>query len=256
LKTTFTQSKDGANIVFDTKYFDSKLGMKISLINKDGNVVSGTSLLGLYYEIDGTEYYPNIDGTTRIKIADKVGNVQTWLKINTANANIATGNYTLRIESYGSPDGIYYGLKSSSKLDIPLYIINEIYGLDITMNGKDLVVDGKTGKNLDNTNIEQFDINYNSGLTKPNLHMKLYRRDYSSEYSTSYNLVNLTDYVSTPLIKTKNDKEYLVVDNPNATSTLYLTMKDTLITGTYKLEFILYDDATPIGTVEKYIIIK
>ena len=86
--------------------------------------------------------------------------------------------------------------------------------------------------------------------------MKLYRRNYDTEYDTNYTLVDLKDYVSSALFTTSVDKEYLVVDNPNANSTMTLIMKNNLITGTYKLEFILYDGDSSIGTIEKYIIIK
>ena len=38
--------------VIDTQYFNSKLGVQISIINKDGNTLSGTDLVGTYYEMD------------------------------------------------------------------------------------------------------------------------------------------------------------------------------------------------------------
>jgi hypothetical protein len=256
LKTSYTESKVGNNTVYDTRYFDSKLGIKISLINSSNEVITGTSLLGLYYDIDGIHYTPNIDGTTRIKIADKVGNVETWIGVYTENANIATGQYNLRIESFGSPDGIYYGLTSSDYVDIPVYIVNEIYGLDVKTPDKSLIIDGSTGKNLDNSNNLTYTINYNSGLTNPNIHVKLYRRNYTSEYDTTYTLVDLANYVSSALFTTSVDKEYLVVENPNTTNNMTLIMKSGLPTGTYKVQFILYDGKASIGTIEKYIIIK
>ena len=219
-------------------------------------MVTGTSLMGLYYEINGVKYYPNIDGTTRIKIADKVGNVQDWIKFDTSNANIPTGQYKIRIESFGSPDGIYYGLTSSDYVDIPVYIINEIYGLDITTADTSLLIDATTGKNMAGDTSNVYNINYNSGLANPNIHMRLYRRDYDIVYDTTYTLVDLKDYVTNNLEQTTTDKEYLVVDNPNTTTSVGFSMKTNLMSGTYKLQFILYDGTTAIGTVDKYIIIK
>lgn len=254
--TSYTQSKVGSNTVYDTKYFDSKLGLKLSLIDNNGNIVTGTSLMGLYYEIDGIEYHPNLDGTTRIKIADKVGNTETWIRVVTQNANIATGNYKLRIESFGSPDGIYYGLTASDTYDVSLYIINEIYGLDITTTDQEKIIDGTTGKTLNNASSIKFNINYNSGLANPHIDMKLYRRNYDTVYSTNYTLVDLQDYVTSSLIPTGTPKEYLVIDNPNTNTSLVLILKNNLQTGTYRLDFILLDGTTVIGTVEKYIIIK
>jgi hypothetical protein len=256
LSTTYTQTKVGSDTVYDTKYFDSKLGIKISLIDNNNNVVTGTSLLGLYYVIDGVEYHPSIDGTTRIKLADRVGNTQNWIKIYTNNANLATGQYKVKVEAYGSPDGIYYGLTAAGSKDFPLYIVNEIYGLDITTDDNSLIIYHDTGFTLNKTNHITYNINYNSGLTNPHLDMKLYRRKYDTIYDTNYELVDLHNYVTNALISTSTTNEYLVVDNPNTSTTLGLDFKDNLQTGTYKMEFILYDGDSVIGSIIKYMIIK
>ena len=256
LKTEYTQANINGVTISDTLYADYKLGIKINLINSNGDIVSGTSLIGLYYEINGIKYAPNIDGTTRIKVSDKVGNLQSWIKLVTGNSNIATGNYTIRIEAFGSSDGIYYGLSTSAVKEIPIYIINEIYGLDINTTAESMVIDSKTGLSLDKTNIVTYSIKYNSGLESPNIHMRLYRRRYDEIYSTDYELVDLGDYVNNTLFGTNKDKEYLMVNNPNEESELKLMFKDNLLNGTYRLEFILYDDNTEIGSIDKYIIIK
>lgn len=253
---TFTQQRNGTNIIFDTEAFDSKLGIKLSLISPTGEVVSGTSLLGLYYEIDGKKYYPNIDGTTRIKLADKVSNYEEWIKIHTGNSKLGTGTYKLRIESYSSIDGIYYGLTPSDTYELDLNIINEIYGLDVNTDEKNLVIDKTTGNSLNNTNEVTYNINYDSGLNNPNIKIKLYRRKYDEIYDTNYELVDLKDYISNDLTSTNTDKMYLLISNPKKENSFTFTYKTNLKTGTYKLEFILYDNDTEIGSVDKYIVIK
>lgn len=257
LETAYTQSKSGSTIINDTKLLDYKLGIKISLIDENGNAVSGTSMMGLYYEIDGNKYYPNLDGTTRIKISEKIGNVKTWITINTANSNIPTGSYTLKIDSYGSPDGIYYGLNPSDTLEIPINYINEKYGLDIKIDNKDLIINKETGTNIDGNSTLEFTIKYNSVFENPSLNMKLYRRSYNEVYDTNYELVDLQEYLDMTLIKKNDsDNEYIVSSNPSDNTKLRLDLKNNLLNGTYKLEFILYDNNSKIGTVEKYIIIK
>lgn len=257
LETEYTQSKSGSTIINDTKLLDSKLGIKISLIDENGKAVSGTSLMGLYYEIDGEKHYPNLDGTVRIKIAEKIGNVKTWITVHTENSNIPTGAYTVRIDSYGSPDGIYYGLNPSDTLEIPINYVNEKYGLDIQIDSKDLIINKETGANIDGNNILEFTIKYNSVFENPSLDMKLYRRSYNEVYDTNYELVNLQDYLDMTLIeKTGIENEYVVSNNPSDNAKLRLALKQGLLNGTYKLEFILYDNDSKIGTVEKYIIIK
>ena len=257
LETAYTQSKSGSTIINDTKILDYKLGIKISLIDQNGNAVSGTSMMGLYYEIDGNKYYPNLDGTTRIKISEKIGNVKTWITVNTANSNIPTGSYTLKIDSYGSPDGVYYGLNASDTLEIPINYINEKYGLDIKIDNKDLIINKETGTNIDGNSTLEFTIKYNSVFENPSLNMKLYRRSYNEVYDTNYELVDLQEYLDMTLIKKNDsDNEYIVSSNPSDNTKLRLDLKNKLLNGTYKLEFILYDNNSKIGTVEKYIIIK
>lgn len=257
LITEYTQSKSGSTIINDTKLIDSKLGIKISLIDSNGKIVSGTSLMGLYYELDGQKYYPDLSGVTRIKIAEKVGNVQSWLKVDTANSNIPTGSYTIKIETYGSPDGIYFGLIPSDVLEIPIEYINEKYGLDIQISNEDLIINKETGTNIDGSNILNFIIKYNSVFTNPSLDMKLYRRNYNEVYDTNYELVDLQDYLDMTLTpKDGKEKEYIVSSIPSNNQSLRLSLKQNLLNGTYKLEFILYDNDSKIETIEKYIIIK
>ena len=252
----YTQSQTAGVVVYDTHLFDQKLGIKLSLINSEGEVVTGTSLLGLYYSIGDVKYYPNIDGTTRIKIADRVDSVEKWIVLNTSTSKLATGNYKIRIESFGSPDGIYYGLNSSDVVELDIEIINEIYGLDATVDPEEMVIKGETGLNAKETNEIKYTFNYNSGLTNPSIHLKMYRRDYNEEISTEYHLVDAADYFESTLTSTNVEKEYIIVDNPTDLCTYTFETVEGLLTGTYKLEFILYDNDSPIGSIDKYIIIK
>ena len=119
-----------------------------------------------------------------------------------------------------------------------------------------MVIDHETGLNQNEENVLTYSLEYNSAITNPHLRLKLYRRDYTSEYDTTFTEVNLLDYISNELSTTNVLNEYLVVDDPNETEEIELEFKDNLITGTYKLEFILCDENTKIGIVEKYIIIK
>ena len=246
----------GSTVIYDTHYFDSKLGIKISLINEDDEVVTGTTLLGLYYEIDGVRYYPNIDGSARIKIADKVDSAEKWVIVNTGTSTIASGNYTLRFESIGSPDGIYYGLESSDTKDFEIEIVNEIYGLDIHTTAEEMIIDALTGNNANGEPTITYNIEYNSGLTNPSIRFKMYRRNYESIDDTTYSLINAQDYFDNSLNTTSNQYEYRLISNPNETTEITLNLNSELVTGTYKMQFILYDDNSPIGTVDKYIIIK
>lgn len=262
LTIDYTQSTVGSVTVYDTHYFDSKLGIKISLINDQGNVVTGTTLLGLNYGIydpnnDTTlRYDPNIDGTTRIKIADKVDSAEKWVIVNTGTSAIATGNYKLRIESFGSPDGIYYGLTASDMIEFNIEIINEIYGLDVSTTPEEMSINSETGKNENGENSIGYTVFYNSGLTQPNIRFKLYRRNYNNIDDTSYSLVDAQDYFSTVLDASPNEKEYILRDEPDEEFNVEFETNEDLVSGTYKMVFELYDNTALIGTVDKYFIIK
>ena len=89
--TEFTQTIVDSKTIYDTQYFDQKLGIKISIYDINGNQLGLDSLFGVNFELDGNLYYPRVDGTTRICIADKVTNVLAKLKMNTIdNTTLAT----------------------------------------------------------------------------------------------------------------------------------------------------------------------
>ena len=252
----YTQGSVGSTVIYDTHYFDSKLGIKISLLNSDGDVVTGTTLLGLYYVIDEVRYDPNIDGTTRIKIADKVDDAEKWIIVNTGTSAIASGTYTLRFESFGSPDGIYYGLESSDHVDFTIEIVNEIYGLNVETTAEEMSINKDTGLNENGSNSIGYTVKYNSGLQNPNIRFKLYRRNYNTIDDTTYSLVDAADYFTDELVSTTNEKEYLINSEPDEEFTTEFTTGENLMSGTYKMQFILYDDDAVIGSVDKYFIIK
>lgn len=105
VETKFNQAVIDSRTVYDTSFFDKKLGIKISIYDIDGNKLSLDSLFGINFELDNKKYYPRVDGTTRICLADKVTDVLSEIKINTEeNSNLPTGDYKIVIESFGSPD--------------------------------------------------------------------------------------------------------------------------------------------------------
>ncbi len=295
--TNYDVTIRGGSRVHDTRFFDKKLGTKLTFYyqndDDEWDVVKGSELLGLYFELDGIKYYPSADGTTRIKIADLVSNATSAIKIGTENCSIDSNRYRIKVESFGSADGMYYGIEASDYAYVYLEIINDVYGLDVSIEPQQAVIDTSTGKVLEG-NIENigyiaaeehklnFTVDYLSGLARPYITISLYRRMYDNVYDNSYEKVDLQDYVvetlETPIeadrtvYSTEEDAEYLdsikqfeyeykafdtakiasVVgdDNTNSVSftDLELTLKDTLKTGTYKVEFMLYDTYPDVAT--------
>ena len=256
INTNFIQQKILSDTIIDTNYYDQQLGIKLSIFDSYGNKITSSSLLGIYFENNGIIYYPRDNGETRIKIAERVANVSSKIKVHAENSSLAGGDYTIVIESFGSPDGVYYGLESSDTLRLNLKVMDTIYGLTISIPENCLFWNKETGKNLNDSNALLATIAYESGLNNPNLRIKLYRRDYSEIYSTTYNEVNFGDYFTNEFTRVGTTNEYVLSDNPVASLTYFLYMDDNLISGTYKLEIRLYDENTFIGEVYRYIIIK
>ena len=265
IETKFQQVIVDSRTVYDTKYFDQKLGIKISIYDINNNKLSLDSLFGINFELDGIKYYPRVDGTTRICIADKVTDVLAKIKINTEeNSTIATGDYKIVIESFGSPDGIYYGLEASDKAEIDIRIINSAYGLKVTSSDISKIIDGETGTLEDGNNKILMQVGYESVLENPNITISLHRRKYDETYSQEYEVVDLKDYITTPLNlahensenKEKYQYEYEFSNSPTGSQNHYLMLKSNLVTGTYKVVYKLYDGENYVGEAYEYIIIK
>ena len=255
--TDFTQTIVNSKTVYDTQYFDKKLGIKISIYDNNGNRLNNDSLLGVNFELDGKLYYPRIDGTTRINIAEKVTDVLAKIKMNTQNnTTLATGDYKIKIESFGSSDGIYYGLTASDQIALDVRIINSSYGLKVTTDDECKIVNKDTSLNKRGNDTLVSKIEYSSGLANPNIRVALYRRDYSEIYSQKYELVDLREFIRDYIIETTTKKEYLVTSAPNSEINFQAKMKENLKSGTYKLVFKLYDDDAFVGEAYDYIVIK
>lgn len=251
------QTLANASTVYDTDYLTSKMGIKITIHDSYGNQLTSDSLLGMYFQYDGRNYYPRIDGSVRIKIADKVSNVLSKIKIVTNNNTaLATGDYTIKVESFGSPDGIYYGLETSDSTEVNIRIINGIYGLKVTTDDEAKIIDKTTGNTLKDYNALITKVEYSSLLAEPNIVVELQRRNYDETYSMQYETVDFEEYFSNKYKEGHKGNEYLVIENPLETHTLYLYFKENLKTGTYKIIFKLYDGDTFIGEVYEYFVIK
>lgn len=256
VNTDFIQQKINSDTIYDTNYFDHKLGIKLSIYDEDGKQVQGSDLLGVTFIYNGINYYPRIDGTIRFKLAETVAKVSSKIKIDTKNSNLSSGDYTIKIESFHSPDGIYYGLVSSDYVLLPIKIINSIYGLSASINDEQVIIDKTTGKHLLDSNVLTLTLGYSSGLDNPNVRISLYRRKYEEIYQFDYEIVDFKNYFANEFTETSKEYEYLLTSNPTDQSVFYLSLKENLISGTYRIVLSLYDGESFIGDVYQYIVIK
>ncbi len=256
LTADFTQPIVSSLPITDTTYFNKKMGIKISIYDEEGNKLNNSSLLGLTYEYNNKTYYPRMDGSVRIAVADKVANWYGKIKVDTKNLNLSSGNYKFVIEAFGSSDGIYYGASPDSKVTIDFKIVDSVYGLNVKLPDDEVIIAKKEGVSSKNTNALDFDTGYSSSLENPNIRVSLYRRLYNDVYGTDYEKVSLDDYITNRLTKIGDDYDYMFIDDPNSTSKKTLYLKSSLRSGTYKFVFSLYDSDNFIGNSETYVIIK
>lgn len=252
----FNQSDENSPTrIVDTTYYEQKLGLKISFIDPLGHQVNGVDLMGTSFTLDGETYYARSDGTLRIKVADRVANAYANIKINTENSSLISGVYTIKVEGFYSTDGIYFGTTPNSVDTITFRFMNELYGLKATIPENELIFDSVSGINDNNTNELNVSIDYSGAIINPNIKVSLYRRSYEDAYDMNYNSVDIADYVTNELEEYQTNI-YNLIDEVTATNTYKFEMGSNLVTGTYKLEFRLYDDTSYVGNVVKYIIIK
>lgn len=254
VKSNFIQKTVNGNIVIDTNYQQYKPGLKITMLDSQNRRLTGPSLIGIFYKLDGKTYYPRFDGTVRINTADRVANVSSNIIINTIGSNLASGNYKILIESFSSYDGIYYGLNSSDTQILDISVKNTIYGLKVDVPKEEIIIE-KDKNILGNNNIN-LNIQYESGLSNPSLRVALERRDYKTIYSSNYSRVNFKDYFSNNYANTNVENIYLMTNSLSSNMKFVLNLKNNLVTGTYKLRIMLYDNNVYIGEDSKYIIIK
>ena len=246
------------NRIIDTTYYEQKLGLKISFFDERGNQINGVDLMGTSLTLDGNNYYARSDGTIRFKIADKVANSYSNIKINTTNSSLSSGNYTIRVETFYSVDGIYFGTEPVDYDEVTFRLMSRTYGLESIINPGELIINKINGKNDLGNNNMNITINYSGALINPNIKVAMYRRNYNEIYDNTYSLVDIKDYVSNELVLyNSNNKIYDLLSNITDSNNYILNIKDsTLKTGTYKLEFRLYDGTAYVGDVIKYIVIK
>lgn len=249
------KEKNGVKVK-DTTFGEDKVGLMISIIDKNGNILSGQDLFGVSFKYMGLSYYPSSDGITRIKISDKVSNIRSIITLDTGTSSLSTGEYTILINSFGSVDGIYYGVSTLMETSLKVKIIDTPYGLKTNSQNNYIFVDKDTGITLVGNDSYLLNVSYKSNLDNPNLRIKLQRRDYKDIYSLKYTDVDLMDYVSNDYRKSSVNNLYYLSTNPVSDVQYNLHMKSNLVTGTYRLVVSLYDNDNYIGEVYEYMIIK
>ena len=311
LETSLIQLDENGDLlvgVSDTKFDEYKLGAKITIkraqLDEDGNIkydsnnniiyeVVTSDLFGTVMEINGRNYYPQTDGSTRLELAGRITDVVSDINIDFSNSGLTYGKYVLVVETFVSYDGLYYGDFEPTYGEFPFELLNNQYGLDVkTETPKQITHDVNTG--MDSTGNRQIHylVDVVNGLADPNLKVSVERRDYGTTYGTGYHSIPVDNIIEE--IKFGNFEDNLVTTNGTCfsmstdnscyiysignisggsvlkTYDVYLTLKDGPAasdlgtnkpnakwkSGTYKVIFTLYDGDVEVGSVYEYLIIR
>lgn len=229
LNTSLIQEKNGVvvNNVSDTEFDDYKLGAKITIwrpkTDDDGNTITDSNgevvyeqitndLFGTIITINGVDYYPQTDGSTRLQLAGRVTDVTSSINIDFSNSGLTYDEYKLVVETFASYDGLYYGNYNPTYNEFPFELLNNQYGLIVEIPPVQVTHDVNTGKDKEGSREIIYTVNTKNGLANPNLKISLQRRTYGGVYDTTYTNVDLAniaealykDDSNTNLINTNN----------------------------------------------------
>lgn len=233
VSSTFTQQLVNEKTIYDTQYLDKKMGITINIWSvANATLLNGQEIMGITYEINGTTYYPNVNGTARIKVSENVSNVISNINVHTGgNKTLSTGDYVIIVDTLASADGEYYERDIQNHDKKTLTIKNSTYGLKITVDDQDRIIE--KGKTNITVNMEKSV----SNIENPTFNVKMYRRDYSEENSTTYNeTISITAQANTPSFE--------------------IAIPTDIKTGTYKIIVELYDGDIYVGEAYDYFIVK
>ena len=241
--------------VIDTNYESSNMGINISILDRNGDPVSSSLLIGTSININGQEYFADGDGIFRIKLADKVTNLSIRPKI-TATKDLPVGEYTLRCTLFASSDGLHNSIyENSVTSEFTVYVVGSDNAIVVSSEDLEKVVIGETGLNLNESTVNTYTVTYESELNNPNLRVEVSKRKIDDINSTEYESIPFDHLFKERLTTASGNEKYINIGNSN-TGNVRFTLIDNLTSGTYKIVFKLYDNNQVIDDDVKYVIVK
>ncbi len=248
--------------IIDTRYEANSMGINITILDSSSNVVSSSLLVGTSIKIGDTHYYPSSDGVFRIKLSDKVSNLSKKLYL-TVGSSLPSGNYTMNIDLFSSPDGLHASLGVDAMDIIDITVVGTNNSIQANIDDSSKIIDGYTGLNLDSESYIKSTINYASVLSNPNVRISVYRKSTDSYNSIVYEEIDLTTLTSTTLtypavfgLKAQSNYEYIISNNPESVINYNFKLYEGVVSGTYKFVYKLYDNNQLIDSDEEYVVIK
>ena len=248
--------------IVDTNYESDSMGINVELLDATGNQLTSSLLLGTSIKIGDNEYFPSSDGVFRIKLSNKVANLNRSLVL-TPGSKLPAGNYTLHIDLFSSADGLHMTRGSDLRTTINLTLVGNANGISVTIEDNSKLINGLTGTNNGRDTSFRGTIEFSSDLSHTNIRLNVYKRDTDAYNSTTYTEVDPTTLIGSELpefqgtgLSPTSTYQALISNNPTSPITIRYALTGTIPSGTYKLVFGLYDNNQEIQTDVKYVIVK
>ncbi len=241
--------------VIDTNYESSSMGLNVSLYDKDGIAVSSSMLIGTSIEIDNHEYFADGDGIFRIKLANKVSNLDKLPKL-TVTKDLPAGEYKIRYTLFASDDGLHNSIyENSVTQEFTVYVVNSDNSIVVDCDDEYKIVDGETGLNMKNNTTNIYHVKYLASLNNPNFRVELFKRNVDNASTTGFTSVPFRTLFSNAFPRAAGNEVYLDM-NGLTERNFDFNFQTELTSGTYRLVFKLYDNDQLIDTEIKYIIVN
>lgn len=242
------------NNIYDSSVDSDNISMYINLMDSEDNIITDNSISSISFLIDETKYYANEEGLVKIPVNSGITDLK--ISVDYIANTLVNGTYYLNIYSC-----LENNICSKNSV-IPVSVNNKVskanYKLHLSVDEQDRLILRDKGLTLNNDKVINFNIDYEGEFTNPNIRVLLYKKLNYSAYNQTYELVNLNNYLISPLEEvTENSYEFYILDNVLKSNFINLELDiDKFQYGGYKFVFELYDGTSYIASTSKTILIK
>ena len=241
--------------IVDTNYNSSAMGLNVKLIDSSNNQVSSNKLIGTYFVYNGQNYFADADGTFRIKLAGKVSEISSNLVLVTDDT-IDEGTYTLEYTLFASEDGLHNSDEKSITKTYTINVISSLSSIVVDCEDEAKLIIGETGLNASGDTTNEYSVKVTSGLSNLQVMLEVQKRKINTVDTTEYEKVGFGTLFSNSYSANSNNEVALGITTSGTHSvTLNINPVDNLTSGTYRLNFKLYDNGVLIDSEYKYVIV-
>ena len=256
LNTKLNYKSSDTGKIFDTTFEDKTIGLAIKLLSSDGNIIEKKYLKNILFMIGDKKYTPSSDGIVRVNLNKGLTDITDNLKIQTFkdNSKLEKGEYKFELSLYAAYDGIYSN-KYLTKLEIPVYVGENIYNNDtkfnVLMNNEDKII---------NTDTNEFNFNFlirDNKSENSNIKVSLYKKNELSAYDQGYTIIELGNYIEKDILEKFGENIYYATKDIKNNKTLNINLNTSLLQKNgYMFVFELYEDEEIVSKISKKFIVK